>query len=345
MKKVRAVFAVLFLFGIFMALLYTVRPPGLPVVSENEHHELSRKKPYAPTSGVLPGITWADDIHPIFVRNKCGHCHERGREVLAEGLEPYALGIIDPQNENNPYFSYHELVYSEGPPQIQEGETFRDGQCCWPLHYPEGHQRRIWIGHPERSALMHKLDHDYYDWRKPPRFFEEGLSLLWGPPMPMYHIEEEEHEGSETKLFEIRPFHKRILFHISLWLGGSRSELHRWPPRIPAGDRSILRNWIDNTVQIMEDVTGIEVLVSNKKMEPIQNAVVTFVGNYNSQERNEVGDQISLKTDKEGKALLLFPRHSVITDQWFVSSEKESFRAGYKRVFIEPGRISSIMLN
>ena len=97
-------------------------------------------------SGWLPGITWADDIHPIFIRNKCGNCHTRGQEDVVEGLNQFSLGIIDLEDTVNPYFSYRELVYIQGAPLIMDGETLRDGQCCWPKGFPADRQRRIWLG-------------------------------------------------------------------------------------------------------------------------------------------------------------------------------------------------------
>jgi hypothetical protein len=342
-KSIKTGIIFFFLLIIFLVLLYTVRPPGRPISDELHRTDIPEKDKYKVNTESLPGVTWVDDVHPIFVRNKCGHCHTRGKEVIAEGLEPFALGIIDPGDKKNAYYSYHELVYAEGEPQIQEGETLRDGQCCWPLNYPAEHQRRIWIGHPERSTLMRKLDRDYYDWRKPPRFFEEGLNLLWGAPMPMYHIEKED-GGSDHQRFEIRPFYKRLLLHMSLWLGGSRSELHRWPPRIPASDRDLLRHWINNAIQVKEEGTGIEISVVYPDGKPAHAAVVRLIGNFNSKKKREVTDQIALKTDKMGKAILLFPIESVITSIWFVSSEKNEFQTAYKPLYIIPGKITKITL-
>ncbi len=210
------------------------------------------------------------------------------------------------------------MVYAEGSPQIQKGETLRDGQCCWPFKYPSDQQRRIWIGHAERSVIIHKLDRDYYDWKEPPRFLEEGLRLLWGMLMPMYEKEgehSEDHESIHDKgstndhaniekdiehneakeadknhEYEIRPFFKRILLHLSLWLGGSRGELYTLPPRIPTKDRDILRYWINHTMQVMEEGTGIEVQVFNSKGETVNDALLHLIGNYNSPEgkRSEI---------------------------------------------------------
>jgi hypothetical protein len=161
----------IFILVLISTVVYFVRPPGEPPDLQDKREESIIEESLVPYNGELPGITWADDIHPIFVRNKCGHCHTRGKEVIAEGFEELALGIIDPEDENNAYYSYHELVYTEGPPQIQDGESLRDGQCCWPRDYPQEQQRRIWIGSPEQSVLMHKLEHDYYDRDRPPQVF------------------------------------------------------------------------------------------------------------------------------------------------------------------------------
>jgi hypothetical protein len=346
LNKKKAMAILLFfslLFAIIIAI-YLTRPPGQPLANKIDHHITFERIQYKVSAGDFPGITWVDDIHPIFIRNKCDHCHTRGKEVFAEGLESFALGLIDPKDKNNAYYSYHELVYAEGAPQIQEGETLRDGQCCWPLNYPDEHQRRIWVGHSERSAIMHKLDRDYYDWRKTPRFVEEGLSLLWGLPMPLYHIKNEYGESVEVQHFTIRPFYERILFHLSLWLGGGRDKLHHWPPRIPASDRAMLRYWIDNTLQVMEEDTGIEVQVFNSDEKLLSGVDVKFIGNYNSVERKNITDQNILKTDGKGKTLLLFPYGSVVTQHWFVSSQKNEMQTTYKKVQILPGRITRISL-
>jgi hypothetical protein len=68
----------------------------------------------------------------MFLRNRCPECHTRTKEAVAEGFEDFTLGLIDPRDEENPYWSYHELVYAEGPPVLQQEEVLRDGQCCWP---------------------------------------------------------------------------------------------------------------------------------------------------------------------------------------------------------------------
>ena len=173
-KKVSAISLILLLMIVGLALSHTKHPPKEPTATEAERL-FQDNTPYIINAGILPGVTWADDIHPIFVRNKCGNCHTRGNEIVVDVLKEFALGLIDPEDLKNPFYSYHELVYAEGPPQIQEGETLRDGQCCWPKDYPQHKQRRIWLGHAERSVLLRKLERDYYDWDKPPRFLEEGL--------------------------------------------------------------------------------------------------------------------------------------------------------------------------
>ncbi len=343
---------VLFITGLAVGL-YFIPPPGQP--SSGKTTEQLNNIPYIVSEGKLPGVTWGDDIHPIFIRNKCGNCHTRGDEATVEGLEQFSLGLIDPKDWDNPYYSYHELVYAEGPPQIQKGENLRDGQCCWPFKYHSDKQRRIWIGHAERSAIIHKLDRDYYDWGKPPRFLEEGLRLSWGMPMPMYEKEEEhsedqanhniEHnEAKETHKYEVRPFFKRILLHFSLWLGGSSDELHTLPPRIPVKDRGLLRYWINNTLQVMEEGTGIEVQVFGSKGEPIKNALVHLVGNYNSPERQEVEDRIDLRTDENGKVLLSFPIYSVITSFWYAAAEKDEVTTKYIPATVVKNRVNKIKI-
>lgn len=98
----------------------------------------------------------------------------RGNEIIVDVLQEFALGMIYPKDLGNAYYSYHELVYAEGPPHIQKGETFRDGQCCWPKDYPPHKQRRIWLGHAERSVIVRKLEQDYYDWENHPDFWKKA---------------------------------------------------------------------------------------------------------------------------------------------------------------------------
>ena len=102
MKKM--IVMVMMLLVIITALLYFIRPPGNPLKEEHKHVETSSTKPLMLSQGRLPGVTWVDDIHPIFVKNKCEHCHTRGREAIAEGFKDFALGIIDPNDENNAYY-------------------------------------------------------------------------------------------------------------------------------------------------------------------------------------------------------------------------------------------------
>jgi hypothetical protein len=324
-------------------LLFMLRPPGEPPSGEFQHLYRPKTVPYIVSEGKLPGVTWQDDIHPIFFRNGCGACHSRGREATVEGLKPFALGLIDPKSPENPALSYHELVYTEGPAQIREGETLRNGQCCWPRNYPADQQRRIWIGHAERSVIMHKLDQDYYDWNKPPRFLEEGLDLLWGPPMPWYHTAGK-HHSTEGHEYKKRSFLSRSLVHLSLWLGGRREKLRSLPPRIPARDRDLLRYWINHALQVMEGGTGIEVQVLDAGETPAKNAVVHLVGNFNHSKRQHVSDQMDLKTDQEGKARLSFPKYSVVSHFWFAAAERDGLKTEYQSLTVKSREMSKIEL-
>lgn len=326
--------------AMLLGFLYYVRPPGLPPQAPPGDDTYL---PDFANEGELPGVTWVDDIHPIFTRNICVRCHIRGQEAIAEGFEEFALGLVDPRNKQNAFWSYHELVYAEGPPQVQKGEVNRDGQCCWPRGSPPEHQRRIWLGHPGRSAIVRKLEHDYYDWRKPPRFFEEGIALRWGLPMPMYY-DDREHDPEEARYFEIRPFYERILLHLSLWLGESEDELRPWPPQIPAKDRALLRYWISNAMQVMEEGTGFEIEVLDPSGSPAEEAVVRLVGNYNSPEVRAVADEIAVETDKDGIARLSFPRYSVITTVWHMSARHKGSETGYVTAIVESGKTTRIRL-
>jgi hypothetical protein len=324
-------------------LLFIVRPPGQPPPAKSHYPDLPNGAPYILSQGSLLGITWRDDIHPVFLRNGCGACHSRGKEATVEGMKPLALGLIDPQEPENPDHSYHELVYAEGPAQIREGETLRDGQCCWPRNYPPDQKRRIWIGRADRSAIMRKLDRDYYDWNNPPRFFEEGLGLLWGLPMPWFHAAGG-HHPTEAHEFKKRSFLNRALFHLSLWLGRSREKLQALPPRIPLRDRDLLRYWINHALQVMEKGIGIEVQVLNPGENPAEGAVVHLVGNFNHSTRQPVSDQMDLKTDQEGKAHVAFPQYSVISSLWFVAAETNGLKTEYQSMTVKSGEMSKIKL-
>ncbi len=354
------------LVAVIMGALFIARPPGQPPPGFGYHNVIQPLEyPYMIKEGKLPGVTWADDIHPIFIRNGCGACHTRGKEAIVEGLAEFALGVLDSRIPSNPYYSYHELVYPEGPPQIQEGEKLRDGQCCWPKNFTPKQQRRIWLGQAEQSAIIHKLDRDYYDWNKSPRFLEEGLRLLWGMPMPMYHEKEghsegvpggmeheEEHRHDRGRKvhgsvkneheYEVRSFFKRVLFHITLWFGANRDKLYALPPRIPTKDRALLRYWISNSLQLMEEGTAIEVQVFDEQGGPVKDSMVHLTGNFNSPERAQVMDVIHVETDVQGKAALRFPEWSVITSFWFVSAEVNGKRTGYRFLRVIPGRINKM---
>ena len=334
---------VLLIIGSLTLLLFISRPPGQPPSGEFQHFYRPKPIPYIDSEGKLPGVTWQDDIHPIFWRNGCGACHSMGKEATVEGLKPFALGLIDPKEPDNPDHSYRELVYAEGPAQIREEETLRDGQCCWPRNYPPDQQRRIWIGHAERSTIMHKLDQDYYDWNNPPRFLEEGLGLLWGLPMPWYHTPGGHSPGGSHE-YKRRPLFSSALFHLSLWLGGSREKLHALSPRIPARDRDLLHYWINHATQVMEEVSGIAVQVLDEGENPIQDAVVHLVGNFNHSTRQRVSDQIDLKTDRDGKAHLSFPKYSVVSSFWFVAAERNGLKTEYQVITVKSGEVSEIEL-
>ena len=66
LKIVSALFALLV--GLLI-LLFILRPPGEPQKQPMEP-DASPGSEVLMDSGTLPGITWMDDIHPIFVRNK-----------------------------------------------------------------------------------------------------------------------------------------------------------------------------------------------------------------------------------------------------------------------------------
>jgi hypothetical protein len=194
---------------------------------------------------------------------------------------------------------------------------------------------------------MRKLERDYFDWRNPPRFFEEGLALKWGLPMPMYHDEDNHedatggHEEPETpiaKRFEIRPFYERMLLHASLWLGGGRDELHSWPSRIPARDRAIIRYWISNSMQVMSEGTALEVEVVDPSGAPVGGAVVRLVGNYNSPDVRAVADEIAVETGSDGFARMQFPKYSVVTALWYLSASRGGSESGYVTAVIEEGK-------
>lgn len=370
MIKKRALSYVLFLtlFAlVIMGILFIVPPPGELPHSVSHPNAPPVEYPYMFAEGELPGVTWADDIHPIFMRNGCGTCHTRGEEDTVEGLTEFALGLIEPKAPSNPYYSFHELIYAEGPPQIQKGERLRDGQCCWPRGFAPKEQRRIWLGHAERSVVMHKLDRDYYDWNKPPRFLEEGLRLLWGPPMPWYAVskghshnesedtgQKKEHGGTHDEKiddhengkdehgYEPRSFFMRTLFHLSLWLGFNRDKLYTLPPKIPKKDNALLRYWISHAVQIIDDGTQIKVRVVDRQDRPLKDSIVHLIGNFNSPEKAKVTDVIDIKTGVQGEAVLPLTKWSVITSFFFVSAEKNGKTSEYKFLRVVPGRVNKI---
>ncbi len=308
--------------------------PAAPVYAQG------RALPYIIEEGVLPGVTWADDIHPIFTRNVCRNCHLRGNVLYVDELGEFALGLVDPLDYANPYYSYHELVYAEGAPQAMEDEPLRDGQCCWPYGYPAHKQRRIWVGRSERSALVHKVERDYYDWDMPPRFLEEGLRFRWGLPMPW--VKPEAAEGGLNEPLKVRGFLTQAFLYVKAWLG--LMEPTRLKPAIPAHDRALIRHWIDHAVQLRTGGTAIEALALDRRADPVEGAKVTFVGNFNNQDRREVTDTVHIETGADGAASISFPELSVITSFWFIKAEKDGRESGYVPVTIVPGETQRVRL-
>jgi hypothetical protein len=367
--SVKKIIIPLLFLSLFFVVLYSARPPGEPFTFEKALRSSATLTQYL-SAGKLPGITWADDIHPIFIRNKCNKCHTKGEEATVEGLSEYSLGMIDPTDINNPYYSYHELVYAEGPPHIEEGEVLRDGQCCWPRKYPEEQQRRVWVGHPERSAILRKLEQDYFNWNKPPRFLEEGLRLLWGMPMPMFNSEKDKHvaeyqpdtnqnkkgeqssamdkalhSGIKEHDYKTASFLRQSFIRLALWFGYGQENLAALPPKIPAKDRAILRYWIMHTVQLITNGTGIEVMVLDEKGIPLQDATVKYIGNFNKPSRPEVNDIFSSRTDESGKTVLHFPKLSVVTSFWYVIAEHHGVQTELKLLRLEPGELLNISVS
>lgn len=357
---------------LILLAVYILRPPGETPIPQVEQAAFTPEVWI--NSGELPGITWADDIHPIFVRNNCGNCHTRGQEDVVEGLDQFSLGMIDPENITNPYFSYHELVYPQGPPLVMDGEALRNGQCCWPKGFPTDQRRRIWLGHPERSALMRKLERDYYDWNKPPRFLEEGLRLSWGLPMPLWQeagpanhaaaAQEDHHGGQQMAHGETAKnspddhntgehghensdysssIWKKMAFRTLLWFGGGRDRLMVLQPRIPAPDRAILRYWISNTIQLQDENTGIDLKVVNEGDTPTVNQEIILVGNFITPEQQEIREKYIIRTDETGHATLNFKAGSVVSSSWYDGSA-ESKRDEYTQIAIEPGIVQKITM-
>ena len=354
------------LIAVALSALYFLRPPGTPIPAAEDNDEIAGpQRAYFRDSGNLPGVTWVDDIHPIFVRNECKECHTKGKEAVAEGFEQFQLTLVDPEDHGNAYYSYHELVYAEGPPVIQERESLRDGQCCWPRGAPPRHQRRIWVGHPERSALVRKLDRDYYDWREPPRFFEEGIALRWGLPMPMYHEDEtrketgrpdseraHEHQGNDHEhetegqghRYPLRPVHERLFLHLSLWLGMNRDALHRWPDKIDVVDRALIRYWIANAIQLKGPGTGIEVKVVDGQDRPVTGRRVHLVGNFNSPQRQQVKDRLVRRTDANGRVKVTFPPYSVVSGIWHIAVARPQ-ATDYRRITLREGKTERVTID
>ena len=336
-----SLFGLIILFLIFLNYSQKVEAHGEKHEADIQEDKTSSPElPYIVEEGKLPGITWADDIHPIFIRNKCGECHTRTKEVYVDELPEFALGIINSDDPSDPYYSYHELVYAEGPPQIQKGENLRNGQCCWPVNYSPEDQRRIWIGRSERSVLMRKLEGDYYDWNNPPRYLEDSLSLQWGIPMPMFHPKEKVKGDG----YKVRSILSRIIFKISIWFGQNSAELYKLPPRISVKDRALLHYWINHSEQTKDNKTTIAVYVVDKKDQPVQGKMVQLIGNHNSLEQAEVKDIIEARTNKKGIVELSFPEWSVISLFWFVAEKNESKTPKFIPLKVKIGETNTIKL-
>lgn len=341
---------------LILAAIYILRPPGETQIQQKESAVIVPKAWM--DSGKLPGITWTDDIHPIFVRNKCGDCHTRGQEDSVEGLTEFALGMIDPDDAFNPFYSYHELVYREGKPYKITGETLRDGQCCWPKGFPADQQRRIWLGHPERSALLRKLERNYYDWNKPPRFLGEGLRLQWGLPMPLWQEKNDhskndapavpdDHHGGQQGTHEESVYSislpGRMAFRASLWFGMEHDKLMALPPRIPAQDIVMLRYWIANTIHLQNGESGINVRVVNQENLAVAGEEIIMVGNYKPPDQQEIKESFTMKTDEAGQASLSFKAASVVSKLWYVGLNGDNIK-DFEKIAIDQGIIKKITI-
>ena len=152
-----------------------------------------------------------------------------------------------------------------------------------------------------------------------------------------------ESEGEIHRL-KTRFFLEKILLYLSLWFGKGQDEVRELPPRIPARDRNVLRYWINHAIQVLEDGTGIDVQVRDKRGKPVMGAPVHFVGNLNHNTRQKVSDQVRVKTDRHGKAFLPFPKYSAITAFWFVAAERNGYKTEYKPISVKSGEISKIEL-
>ena len=327
--------AILFLLLILVGFLF----PGMAFSHGNE--DMSQLMPSAVSANLLPGVTWTDDIHPIFIRNKCYNCHTRGKEDSVEGLSEFSLGLVDDKDPGNSYYSFHELVYTEGPPNIIDGEVLRDGQCCWPSGFSPDQQRRIWLGHPERSALLHKLDRDYYDWNKPPRYLEEGLRLSWGLPMPMWKIEDKDnaHESFTPSLW------KEIVLRGMLLIGRGQDKIKVLENPIPASDRALIREWINNNVQLRTEGTAINIKLATEKGQPIAKREINLVGNFVLPSHTKIRETYIIKTDGRGLASLKLPVGSVVSLTWYIGimAEHEEYR--YQAINIVPGEINDLAIH
>lgn len=293
------------------------------------------------TANRLPGVTWADDIHPIFIRNKCYKCHTRGKEDTVKGLTEFALGIVDANDPANPYYSFHELVYTEGSPNIIDGEVLRGGQCCWPRSFKSDQQRRIWLGHPERSALLRKLDRDYYDWNKPPRYLEEGLRLTWGLPMPLWAVEDQKtsHESSlDPSLW------KEIVLRAMLMIGHGKDRLFDLEKAIPAVDRALIREWINNTVQLQMEGTAINIRLAPGG-RPVVGKEITLIGNFVVSSHTKIQETFIANIDDSGIASLEFPVGSVVSRTWYAGILDEQANYHYQAINIVPGEINELTMN
>ncbi|MEN8135475.1 MAG: hypothetical protein ABFS18_08070 [Thermodesulfobacteriota bacterium] len=338
----------------FLFLILAVLLSAVTAISDVENGAPPLEQSTVPAN-MLPGVTWADDIHPIFIRNKCHNCHTRGKEDLVEGFLKFALGIVDANDPGNPYYSFHELVYTEGPPNIIEGEDLRDGQCCWPRDFKSDQQRRIWLGHPERSVLMRKLDRDYYDWNKPPRYLEEGLRLTWGLPMPLWTDEDKENEqttqeNTDDKSHGHESTHtpslwREIILRVMLLFDQGQDKLNVLEKPVPAVDRALLREWINNTVQLRTGGTAINIKLTSEKGRTTTGKKISLIGNFVVPSHTKIQETFIVETDDGGIASLKFPVGSVVSLAWYAGILDEHENYHYQAINITPGEINDLIIN
>ena len=115
---------------------------------------------------------------------------------------------------------------------------------------------------------------------------------------------------------------------------------------IPAPDRALIREWINNTVQLRTKGTAINIKLASEKGRATVGKEISLIGNLVVPSHTEIQETFKIKTDDKGLASLELPAGSVVSLTWNVgilSSEHDDYQ--YQSINITPGEITELVID